>query len=161
MGLEVPEGRRRWLGVEWAAVAVATGFGSGFFPIAPATFASFLTCAVMLLVPKPSLAFLLPITAVLVAAGIYVANLAERRFGHDAHCIVIDETAGMLIAVLLVPWKVQDLALAFLLFRAFDILKPPPAYQLQSLPGGAGVMADDVAAGLMSLLVLLLLRALF
>ncbi len=61
---------------------------------------------------------------------------------------MIDEVAGSLIAIALLPQSVAIAVVAFLLFRLFDIVKPPPIYQIQSLPGGFGVMADDVLAGI-------------
>ena len=92
--------------------------------------------------------------AVWLVVGTWASDRAERRYGHDARCIVIDEVAGFWLSVLVVPWDLPHLAVAFFLFRAFDVLKPPPAYQLQSLRGGWGIMADDVAAGLYTLLFL-------
>jgi phosphatidylglycerophosphatase A len=79
------------------------------------------------------------------------AGRAEGRYGTDARCLVIDEVVGMLIAAWWMPWDALHLLAAFLLFRIFDVIKPPPAYQLQSLPGGMGVLMDDVAAGLYAL----------
>jgi phosphatidylglycerophosphatase A len=78
--------------------------------------------------------------------------------GHDAHPIVIDEVAGMLIALLGVPHRAASPALllgsAFLLFRLFDIVKPFPIRQVQRLPGGWGVVTDDLLAGIATNLVL-------
>jgi phosphatidylglycerophosphatase A len=88
--------------------------------------------------------------------GWWAAAGTELRYGPDARCIVIDEVAGMLAATLLVPWDLIHLLPALVLFRAFDILKPPPGYQVESLPGGLGVMADDLVAGFYTLLLLIL-----
>jgi len=73
---------------------------------------------------------------------------------------VIDEVAGMMFSVLLVPRTLAVLASAFVLFRVFDVWKPFPAHQSQALPGGWGVVADDLIAGGYALIVLLLARAL-
>jgi phosphatidylglycerophosphatase A len=145
------------------AAALATGLGIGFLPIAPATWMSLVVVIVMGWIHAPltlvragvTLALILAVTL----AGTWAAGRAERRYGHDAHCIVIDEVAGMLLTAFAVPWGWPHLAVAFFLFRALDILKPPPVYQLQSLPGGAGVMADDLAAGVYGVALLLLARA--
>lgn len=92
--------------------------------------------------------------------GTWAAHEAERALGtKDPGAIVIDEVAGMTLSVLLVPPTIAALAVAFLAFRVFDILKPFPADAAQRLPGGLGVMADDLIAGVYALLVVLGLRA--
>jgi phosphatidylglycerophosphatase A len=140
--------------VNRAATWIATLFGAGFFPFAPATFASLLVAILLFLIGGAPWFARAAALAGVIAIGVWAADRAERSYGHDAHCIVIDEVAGMLTAALIAPWTWSHLAAAFLLFRAFDILKPPPVYQLQSLRGGWGVMADDLAAGVFSLAIL-------
>ncbi len=146
------------------AALVATCFGLGLAPIAPGTVASVAVAVALRLIhatPGPARAIgALAALAALIAAGVWSAGRAEARYGHDAHAIVIDEAAGMLLAALWVPWETLPLAAACLLFRAADILKPPPVYQLQSLRGGWGVVADDLAAGLYAMVLALALHAL-
>lgn len=84
--------------------------------------------------------------------SIALASLAEPLLGHDARKIVIDEWAGMFIALLFVPYSLQMYAAAFVAFRVFDVVKIWPARQLESLPGGLGVTLDDVAAGVHTVL---------
>lgn len=84
--------------------------------------------------------------------SIALASLAEPLLGHDARKIVIDEWAGMFIALLFVPYSLQMYAAAFVAFRVFDVVKIWPAKQLESLPGGLGVTLDDVAAGVHTVL---------
>jgi phosphatidylglycerophosphatase A len=99
---------------------------------------------------------------VVTLVGIWAAEHAERALGtKDPGAIVIDEVAGMTLSVLVVPLTVPVAVLAFLLFRVFDIVKPAPARQSQVLPGGAGVMIDDLIAGLYALIIVVALRALF
>ena len=74
--------------------------------------------------------------------------------------IVIDEVAGMTLSVLVLPLTARVLLAGFVLFRIFDVVKPFPANRLQALPGGVGVMIDDLIAGLYALLVLIIARAL-
>jgi phosphatidylglycerophosphatase A len=94
--------------------------------------------------------------------GIWSGGRVERALGtKDPGVIVIDEVAGMMLSVLTLPRTVAVLFAAFVLFRLFDIWKPFPARESQSLSGGLGVMLDDVIAGLYALLVLLASRALF
>jgi phosphatidylglycerophosphatase A len=92
--------------------------------------------------------------------GVPVATVAERTLGKDAGAITIDEAAGMLLTLAATPRTPAAYVTAFLLFRAFDILKPPPVAGLQRLPGGFGVVADDVAAALYAAVVLVIARRL-
>jgi len=137
------------------ATVVATFFGVGFFPFAPATVASAVVAVLMVVAGTPPLLARAGLLALVTVLGTWAAGRTEARYGEDARCIVIDEVAGMLAAALLVEWDAVHAAGAFVLFRALDILKPPPAYQLETLRHGVGVMADDIVAGLYALLLLL------
>ena len=142
------------------AVALATVGGVGWAPIAPGTVASALTAVVLWLVPF-SRAGLVVFFVAAAVIGTWAAQHAERALGgKDPGAIVIDEVAGMTLAVLLLPLTPAVLTLAFLLFRLFDIVKPAPARQAQALPGGVGVMVDDLVAGLYALVIVAALRAL-
>lgn len=89
------------------------------------------------------------------AAGIPAATAVARSLGReDPSCVVIDEVAGQLIAYIGVPVAWQTLLVGFILFRGFDIVKPPPVRQLERLHGGLGIVADDVAAGVYALIVM-------
>ncbi|MFH1144098.1 MAG: phosphatidylglycerophosphatase A [Candidatus Eisenbacteria bacterium] len=157
--------RRRLSPGDFAIVSVASVAGIGFLPGAPATYASFALAALLWVWGGPPsterLWFVSGSIALISLAGVWLAGRAERIYGHDPHCVVIDEIAGMLTTVLLIPWDLLHLGAAFLLFRAADVLKPPPAYQLQSLPGGWGIVVDDLAAGVYGLILLLLAGAVF
>ena len=84
--------------------------------------------------------------------GIYVADVIARELGKkDPSEVVIDEVAGQLIALVGVPVHWKYALASLILFRAFDIVKPPPVRNLEALPGGMGIMMDDVAAGLYAL----------
>jgi len=142
------------------STAISTFFGIGFFPHAPATVASLVVGLLLLAAGEWGIGPRLILLLLASAGGTWAAGRTEQRYGHDARCIVIDEVAGMLVSTLLIPWDPIPLALAFLFFRVFDILKPPPGYQLEALPGGVGIMADDLMAGIYSLLLLLLVGVL-
>ncbi len=135
-------------GARW----IATLGPVGYWPWGPGTLASALVGLVWWMVPVPRWAWLLALAAV-TPAGIASAGRAEERLGPDDGRIVIDEVAGMALALLVVPHTLAGTALAFALFRAFDILKPPPIGRLQGLAGGWGVVADDLAAGAAAALV--------
>ena len=133
------------------AILLATGFGLGRLPVAPATWAS--AAVALLLVPEACRAPLALGVAILVVTplAIWASGEAEKVLGHDAHPIVLDEVAGMLVSVVAVPHASASpflfLASAFLLFRLFDIVKPFPIRQSQALPGGWGIVTDDLLAG--------------
>jgi phosphatidylglycerophosphatase A len=90
-----------------------------------------------------------------VTLGIPAATRVARESGvTDPSFVVIDEVAGQLIALIAAPVRWKTLLAGFILFRAFDIVKPPPLRLLEKIPGGAGIMLDDVGAGLYALAVL-------
>jgi phosphatidylglycerophosphatase A len=99
---------------------------------------------------QPVAALLLAFIAVLV--GIPAATRISRATRlKDPQFVVIDEVAGQLIALIAVPVSWKSLLLGFILFRGFDITKPPPVRQMEHLPEGIGIVLDDVAAGLYAL----------
>jgi phosphatidylglycerophosphatase A len=96
--------------------------------------------------------------AAAVALGIPAATRVARASGtKDPHFVVIDEVAGQWVTLLFVPVTWKTLAVGFILFRGFDILKPPPVRQLERLPEGTGIVVDDVGAGIYALAVMQLL----
>lgn len=154
---------------ESAAVWIATGFGTGRLPGSPGTFGSLLAlpAAWALARCESSLGIWGVVVQFIVlvgiaAVGVPIINAALRTLGRgkDPGCVVWDEVSGQMLTFALVPQVGSSVLVAgFLLFRLFDITKPPPVRQLERLPGGLGVMADDWAAGLIACGVLhLLLR---
>jgi len=119
----------------------------GYAPIAPATVGSAVVVAIAWFVPVLPLAAVLGLLAVGALIAVWSAGIAERTLGHDAHPIVIDEVIGQTIALLFVPHTIVAFGCAFLLFRLFDIWKPLGAREVQALPGGWGIVTDDVIAG--------------
>lgn len=122
--------------------------------MAPGTAGSAVAAVVLWLVPFSPLGLGCWLVAVALA-GTWAAGRAERLLGgKDPGAIVIDEVAGMTVAVLALPRTLPVVATAFLLFRVLDVVKPFPANVSQRLHGGIGVMADDLIAGLYALAVL-------
>ncbi len=123
---------------------------AGSAPIAPATAGSALVALIGWFIPPPAL----PVTLALIALGtvlaVYLCGEAEKTLGHDAKPIVADEAVGQTLALLFVPHTVAAFVASFLLFRVFDVWKPLGARQIQSLPGGYGIVADDFMAGLIA-----------
>jgi len=143
----------------WAAT-VATFFGIGRLRPGPGTWASAAAALIWLAVGRliaPTLytAVLASLIVLVIALGIPAATLVARASGQkDPGFIVIDEVAGQWIALLFSPLSWKTLLAAFILFRSFDIVKPPPVRQLESFPEGTGIVVDDVAAGIYALLVM-------
>jgi phosphatidylglycerophosphatase A len=127
---------------------------AGLSPIAPATAGSALILTIAWFTPVPSLPVFFALLAVGTAIAIWAAGEAEEDLGHDAGPICIDEAIGQAIALLFVPHRLSAFVAAFLLFRVFDIWKPLGAREAQALPGGYGIVADDVIAGLTTMLAL-------
>lgn len=127
---------------------IATACGVGYAPRAPGTVASLLTLLLWYWL-QPSV-WVQGIAAVVVTLiGCWAAgHFATQQRGPDPSCVVIDEVAGMWLALLGLPRHLVIVLMAFILFRALDIIKIPPIRQLERLPGGFGIMLDDVAAGL-------------
>jgi phosphatidylglycerophosphatase A len=134
---------------------VATGFGAGYSPIAPGTAGSLVGLALFwplqLAAPWAQLLVTAAVYLVGVAASTRLAQLLGRK---DPGAAVVDEVVGMWLSLLFLPFTPATAAVAFLLFRVLDVFKPYPARQLESLPGGWGIMTDDVMAGVYANLLL-------
>jgi phosphatidylglycerophosphatase A len=153
------EGRKAPL---WATM-VATYFGIGRLKPGPGTWGSLAT-----MLTWAVLSHFLPATWVvptnIVLAGLAVAvgipaatRVARACQAKDPQFVVIDETAGQLITLIGAPLSWKSFLVGFILFRAFDIVKPSPVRQLERLPEGTGIVVDDVAAGLYGLVVMQIL----
>jgi phosphatidylglycerophosphatase A len=137
------------------ATLVATAGYVGFVPVAPGTFGSAVGLAVYAAVSVTESwvveAFVL---ALVLALGIWAADHVERALGKDPGPVVIDEVAGMLVTLAFLDVSVTGALVGFVIFRALDVIKPPPARRLEDLHGGPGIMLDDVMAGIYSNLAL-------
>jgi phosphatidylglycerophosphatase A len=130
------------------ALVIATSLGAGYAPLAPGTFGS--AAGLLLWLVLPQVLWVQVVTIVVVCVvGAWSGSVAEQHFNRrDPGQVVVDEVAGMMVTLLLNPVaRFGWLVAAFLLFRAADIVKPFPVNRLERLPGGIGIMADDVMAG--------------
>lgn len=127
---------------------------AGWSPVAPATAGSALVTLIAWFLPVPSLPVFLGLLVVGTLIAVWVAGEAEKDLGHDAGPIVIDEAIGQTLALMFAPHRIGVFVAAFFLFRFFDIWKPLGARESQAAPGGWGVVADDVIAGITSMLAL-------
>jgi phosphatidylglycerophosphatase A len=145
------------------AVVTATFFGFGRLKPGPGTWGS--AAAVLLwaalsraVPPNLRTSTAIALAALICTIGIPAATRVCRASGEkDPQFVVIDEVAGQLIALIAVPLAWKTFLAGFILFRAFDIVKPPPVRQLERLSEGTGIVLDDVAAGICALVVMQLI----
>ncbi len=129
----------------------ATFFYLGKLPIAPGTWGSLGALILWLFLPVTTSVHL-SVILILFLLGLFSSHIVAKYMQvHDPSEVVIDEAVGMGISLFMLPHSLALYLIAFLLFRFFDILKPSFIYQVQNLPGGWGIMLDDVLAGLFTL----------
>ncbi len=148
------------LGFWHPASLIATWFGAGLLPLAPGTWGSIAALPfAYAIVTLAGSAALLIATVVLFGVGWWAAQVyAEAAGDKDPSAVVVDEVVGQWLVLLAAPPAVGHYLVALILFRVLDILKPPPARQIdRDLGGGLGIMLDDVAAGAYGFVLLYLL----
>ncbi len=133
----------------------ATGLGLGYIPKLPGTAGSVLGIVLVWIFAPLSFGLYLSVVVTLTIIAIWISDQAEGIFQEkDSQKIVIDEVVGVLVTFIAVPLTGLTAVIGFVLFRFFDIVKPPPIRQSQKLKGGLGVVIDDVAAGVFANIVL-------
>ncbi|MBF0368509.1 MAG: phosphatidylglycerophosphatase A [Magnetococcales bacterium] len=143
-------------GLSRLAVGIATLGGVGRLPKAPGTFGTLATLPLCVLALEGGVWVVGGVFLLVTAVGFWASEVASRALGHkDPKEVVVDEAAGMLLTTLFMPVGWLWIGLGFILFRYFDIVKPWPVGWLdRHLPGGVGIMADDLAAGVWAGIVL-------
>jgi phosphatidylglycerophosphatase A len=138
----------------------ALGFGSGLAPVAPGTFGSIVGLLFGLAVAPFGFWVALAVTIAVTITGIWICGESARKLGvHDHSAIVWDEVAGMMLTLLAAPATWWGAALAFGLFRLFDVWKPWPIREVDhGMRGGLGIMLDDVMAAVMAAALLLVIK---
>lgn len=128
--------------------SIATLFGIGFSPILPGTLGT-LVAMILYFFTKGNLLILCSITSFLLIAGFPVIATAEKQFGYkDPAPIVLDELIGYMVCMIGIHYSFKSALVGFLIFRIIDIFKPPPIKTIQKLPSSFGIIADDIAAGI-------------
>lgn len=147
---------------DWSAIFFASGFGSGFIPLAPGTWGSAVGVALVWKFWGNSVFVQFLWVLLLGALGVWASGVTCQYFKkQDCQYIVIDEIVGLMITMIGIPITGYELVIGFLLFRLFDVVKPVPVNWVdKKLKNGLGVMLDDVVAGIYGNLIMhLILRA--
>lgn len=147
--------------INWFEKIIGSGFLTGYIPFASGTFGSLAALLIYWVPGFERPVILLPTIIIFTFYGIYVGNKFEKVYGKDPAECTVDEMVGMWITLLFLPKTLTVSFLAFVSWRISDIIKPPPARQLEDLKGGLGIMMDDVAAGIYSLLAAHLILIIF
>ena len=137
---------------EW----IATCFKVGYLPFAPGTWGSVFAILLWWVLLKDLNTYIFgAIIIIFLLIGIVVSNIIIDQSGdHDPSYIIIDELVGQWLALFLIPDGFFNIAISFILFRFFDIIKPWPIRLIEKLPKGLGVMSDDLTAGLITLILI-------
>lgn len=137
---------------------IATVFYIGYSPVAPGTLASLAALPFCILLNADIFIYIL-VTTLLLISGFWSSGRAKEHFsGSDPRQVVIDEFSSMFLVFLFIPISVKFVITGFLLFRLLDIFKIPPIKKLESLPGGFGIMLDDMASAVLANLILQVLK---
>ena len=135
----------------------STALGIGYIGKGAGTVAAIVCCACWYLAWRgayPPLVLSLVITIAITIIGVWSSSVAEPVWGKDPARVVVDEVAGMCISLLFLPVSIKYVLTALILFRFFDIIKPLFIRKTEQLPGGWGIMMDDVLAGIYSNIIL-------
>ncbi len=145
---KMPTSSRPW--PHKVVLLASSFFGLGYLPLAPGTWGTVGALGVWWSMRDLTLPWFVGLTLAICAFAVWVAGRAEALYGsHDVQHIVIDEVAGLLVTVIGVPWRWQQVLTAFVVFRLLDSLKPPPIRWFdRHVEGGFGVVIDDIVAGL-------------
>jgi len=133
---------------------IGSGLGSGYAPLAPGTAGSLVALLIWVILPPMSAACQIAVIIVTFLIGVPICTRMEKDYGHDPGQATWDEFVGQWTALFLLPKTPSILIASFLIFRALDVWKPFPARRSQKLPGGWGIMVDDLIVGVYTCLLL-------
>ncbi len=133
---------------------IATGFFSGYSVVAPGTAGTAVALVIYCLLPPLQFWAWVGVLVGVFLIGVYVSGAGEKAWGKDPGYVVIDEVAGFFVTVCFLPQSVLLGIVGFFVFRILDIVKPSPARQAERLPGGWGIVMDDIFAGIYGNLIL-------
>ena len=134
---------------EYLAFLIATGGFVGKIPLAPGTLGTLVAIPIILIYWDKGILVQLSITAAVFFLGLWASIVIVEKYKEkDPEYIVVDEIAGFMVGMIGIEPTLIHLAIGFVLFRLYDIVKPPPIKMFEKLPSGLGVMVDDIIAGL-------------
>ena len=139
--------------INWFEKIIGSGFYTGYIPIASGTFGSLVAIAIYIIPGFERLEIIIPAIILLFSYGLFVSSKFEKIFGKDPSQCTVDEVVGTWISLIALPKTLLIITAAFLIWRALDIIKPFPAKTSEKLPGGIGIMIDDVISGFYTLVI--------
>lgn len=133
---------------------IGSGFYTGYSPYISGTVGSLAALIIYLIPGFENLFIIVPAIIIFMVYGIYVGNKFESEYGKDPSQCTVDEVVGTWISLIALPKTIAIIITAFFLWRILDIIKPPPARNLERLKGGLGIMIDDVISGIYTLIIM-------
>ncbi len=133
---------------------IGSGFYTGYSPYISGTVGSLAALIIYLIPGFEELFVIIPAIIIFMVYGIYLGNKFEVEYGKDPSQCTVDEVVGMWISLVALPKTAGIIAASFILWRILDIIKPPPARNLERLKGGLGIMIDDVISGIYTLIIM-------
>lgn len=139
--------------INWFEKLIGSGFYTGYVPIASGTFGSLVAIVIYIIPGFERLEIIIPAIIILFFYGLFVSSKFEKVYGKDPSQCTVDEVVGTWIALIALPKSFLIVFTTFLIWRVLDIIKPFPAAASENLPGGLGIMIDDVISGVYSLFI--------
>jgi phosphatidylglycerophosphatase A len=139
--------------INWFEKLIGSGFYTGYIPIASGTFGSLAATVIYIIPGFERLEIIIPATVLLFLYGLLVSSKFETVYGKDPSQCTVDEFVGTWIALIALPKTLLIVLTSFLIWRVLDIIKPFPARTSEKLPGGLGIMTDDVISGFYSFVI--------
>jgi len=132
---------------------LGSGFYSGYSPFISGTIGSLVAIGFFMIPGFEQLYIIIPAIVIFFVYGVFVGDKFENQYGKDPAECTIDEFVGTWISLIALPKTIWILTAAFILWRILDIIKPPPARNLEKIKGGLGIMLDDVISGVYTLII--------
>lgn len=133
---------------------LGSGFYSGYSPFVSGTIGSLVAIGLFMIPGFEQLVIIIPAIVIFFIYGVFVGDKFEKQYGKDPAECTIDEFVGTWISLIALPKTIWILTAAFILWRILDIIKPPPARNLEKIKGGLGIMLDDVVSGAYTLIIM-------
>lgn len=140
--------------INWFEKIIGSGFFTGYIPVASGTFGSLAALIIYLIPGFENLWIICPAVLILFVYGVFVSGKFEKLYGKDPAQCTLDEVVGTWIALIALPKTILIITVSFFIWRLLDIVKPFPAGISEKLPGGWGIMIDDVISGMYTLIIL-------